>query len=318
MSETIRLESMREFARVAEAKSFTRAAAALGVPKQNVSRHVAGLERALGVQLLHRNTRRLQLTEAGSAYALRCAEMVRLAEEANRVVTDRVTTPTGTLRVTADPVFGEAFLADVLVDYAARYPEIRLDVLLTRRHVNLVEEGFDIAFRIGRVDDPALSATRLGPAIVRYCASPEYVRRHGVPNSPDDLVCHHCIGVSSEGGPVRWVFHKRGAPEMRAVDARLRFDSFILARRAVLAGLGIAVFPEFACIQELRTGKLVSVLDDWVGDVGGVWLAHPTARFLSSRITTFADLAVERLGRSPPWVVGTTGVPTLRKRASRR
>ena len=171
----MKLEDMRLFARVAAARSFTGAARQLGIPKQTLSRRVAGLEHALGVRLLHRTTRRLYLTEVGAAYAERCDEVIRMAEEANRSVTDAGEVPKGTLRVTADPVFGEAFLGGVITEFARRWPEVHVEVVLTRRRVDLVEEGFDLAFRVGRVDDPALTATRLGPARVRYCASPRYL-----------------------------------------------------------------------------------------------------------------------------------------------
>src|SRR5262249_53309451 len=144
-----------------EAGSFTAAARTSGVPKQTLSRRVAELERALGARLLHRTTRRLRLTDAGAAYAARCAEIERIAEEANRAAADTQEVPRGTLRVTADPVFGEAFLTDLVLDYAQAWPEVRLEVVLTRRRVDLVEEGFDVAFRVGQVDDPALSGFAL-------------------------------------------------------------------------------------------------------------------------------------------------------------
>jgi DNA-binding transcriptional LysR family regulator len=297
----MRLEDMRLYAKVAEARSFTAAARALGLPKQTLSRRVAALEEALGVRLLHRTTRRLHLTEVGAAYANRCAEVVRLADEANRSVTDAGESPKGTLRVTADPVFGDAFLGDVIVQFARRWPEVQVEVVLTRRRVDLIEEGFDVAFRVGRVDDAALSATQLGPARIRYCASPRYVARRGQPRSPEDLADHDCILVVTEGGPVRWPFQAGKRDLLVPVTGRLRFNSFALAHAAALAGLGIAIFPEFACADDIRRKRLVPVLEDWVGDVGGVWLVHPAHRYLTARIRAFADLVGERLARDPPW-----------------
>src|SRR5262245_21122902 len=131
MSETVRLEDMRVFACVAEARSFTAAARRLGMPKQTVSRRIAQLEHELGTQLMHRTTRRLHLSDVGAAYAARCAEVVRAAEEANRAVADARTTPSGTLRVTADEILGEVFLGDLLIEYAKRWPGVRLDIVLT-------------------------------------------------------------------------------------------------------------------------------------------------------------------------------------------
>lgn len=302
MNETMRLEDMRLFAKVAEAGSFTAAGRALGMPKQTVSRRVRELEEALDVQLLHRTTRRLHLTDVGAAYAERCAEIVRLADEANRAVTDARAQPRGVLKVTADPVFGEAFVTGLVVEYARRWPEVHVEVTLTRRRVDLVEEGFDVGFRVGDVADPALTATSLGPARVRYCASPTYLDERGAPRTPEDLEDHECLLVAGDGAPMRWPFRGKNGPTLVPVSGRLRSNSFALAHKAALAGLGIAIFPEFTCAEDLRAGRLVSVLDDHVVDAGGVWLVHPRARYLAARVRAFVDLARERLS-STPWVL---------------
>ncbi len=300
MNETIRIEDMRLFASVAEARSFTAAARILGVPKQTLSRRIAELERALGVGLLHRTTRRLTLTDTGAAYAERCAEIVRLAGDANRAATDVNDVPRGTLRVTADPVFGEAFVTGLVKDYARRWPEARIEVILTRRRVDLVEERFDVAFRIGRSDDAALSGVALGAARVRFCASPAYVARRGAPSKVAELADHDCI-VVSDGGPARWPIPGPGGPRLVAVSARISVTSFAMAHSAALAGLGIALFPEFACASDLRRKRLVPVLRTDAVDVGSVWLLYPAHRFLPARVRAFVDLARERFASAPPW-----------------
>jgi DNA-binding transcriptional LysR family regulator len=310
----MKLEDMRIFASVAAARSFTAAGRALGLPKQTLSRRVAALEETLGVRLLHRTTRRLHLSEVGAAYAERCAEVIRLAEEANRSVTDAGEAPRGTLRVSADPVFGEAFLGGVVLEFARRWPDVQVEVMLTRRRVDLIEEGFDVAFRVGRVDDAALTATRLGPARIRYCASPRYLARRGAPKTPEDLTSHACILVVSEGGPVRWPFQVNKREVMLTVSGRLRFNSFALAHAAALAGLGIAIFPEFACAQDIRRKRLVPVLEDCIGEVGAVWLVHPRHKYLTARVRAFAELVGERLARNPPWEqAGTMDRPAPRQ-----
>ncbi len=316
------LDDMRLFSKVAEAQSFTAAARLLGMPKQTLSRRVAELEQELGVQLLLRTTRRLHLTDVGAAYAVRCGEIVRIAEEANHAVTDTRQVPKGVLRVTADPVFGEAFVTGLIVEYANRWPEVQVEAVLTRRHVNLLEEGFDVAFRIGKVDDPALSATRLGPARVRYCASPAYLERRGVPSSPEELHQHECILVVSEGAPMRWPFRGPKGDMLVPVSGRLRFNSFAMAHAAALQGLGIAIFPEFACADDIQHGRLVPVLEDSGVDVGAVWLVHPTHRYLTARVRTFIELALQRLAHEPPWVVPqpspATGVNPKDRRSRRK
>ena len=292
---------MRLFAQVAAAGSFTAAARTLGVPKQTLSRRIAELERALDVQLLHRTTRRLRPTEVGAAYAARCAELVRHADDANRALTDAVEEPRGVLRVTADPLFGEVFVGALVVEYATRFPAVDVEVVLTGRRVDLTAEGFDVAFRVGAVADPALTATRLGPARVRYAASPAYLAAHGRPRTPDDLARHACVLVVAEGSAVRWPFRGKKGATLVPVAGRVRVNSHAIAHAAALAGLGIAIFPEFACADDLRRGRLEAVLDDWTIDAGGVWLLHPTARYLAPRVRTFVELAVERLA-GEPWV----------------
>jgi len=314
MSETIRIEDMRLFAKVADAKSFTGAARQLGIPKQTISRRVAELERALGVELMHRTTRRLHLSDVGAAYAARCADMVRVAEEANRAISDVHDVPRGTLRVTADPVFGDAFVTGLVTDYARRWPETRLEVVLTRRRVDLIDERFDAAFRVGQADDAALSGVALGAARVRYCASPAYVARRGAPARPADLKDHDCIVVASDGGPARWPLPGASGPRLVAVSGRLSVSSFAMAHAAALDGLGVALFPELACADDLRRRRLVPVLGGCVVDVGAVWLLHPARRFVPARVRAFVDLARERFARAPPWSPADRARPAARAR----
>lgn len=300
MNKTIRIEDMRLFASVADAASFTGAARRLGIPKQTISRRVAELEHALGVDLMHRTTRRLTLTDAGAAYAERCKDLVRLADEANRAVTDVTEVPRGVLRITADPVFGDAFVTGLVTEYAKRWPETRLDVVLTRRRVDLVDERFDVAFRIGQPDDLTLSGVALGAARVLLCASPAYLSRRGAPRDASDLSRHDCI-VVSEGGPARWPVAGDQGPRLVPISPRLLLTSFAMAHAATLAGLGIALFPEFACAEDLRRKRLVPVLGPTAIDVGSVWLLYPAHRFLPARVRAFVDLARERFRRTRPW-----------------
>jgi DNA-binding transcriptional LysR family regulator len=304
MSETIDWDDMRLFAKVAEHGSMTRAATAVALPKQTVSRRVARLEAALGVQLMHRTTRSVKLTEAGAQYAARCAELSRMAAEANRAAMDANEVPQGTLAVTADPVFGEAFLGPLIVDYGRRWPATRVTVSLTRRHVDLVEEGFDVAFRIGNVDHPSLSGVRLGPARVRYCASPKYVARRGALPKDGRLEGHDCLFVGADDAQPRWPMPKPGGGiDLVTVSPRMRMSSLAIAREAALAGLGIALFPEFACAEDLVRRRLVDAFGDRPVEVGSVWLLHPTRKFLPKRVTAFIDLARSHFATAQPWVV---------------
>ena len=312
MSETIQLDDMRLFGALAELGSYTAAAHALGIPKQTLSRRIAELERRLAVQLVHRTTRSVRLSQVGAAYAERCRELVRAAAEANEAVRDAEQVPRGVLRISADPLFGETFVAELVIEQATRWRELGIEVSCTRRRVDLIEEGFDVAFRVGHVEDARLSATRLGPAHVRYCASPDYVRRHGRPRSADDLAKHECILVGGTGESPRWPLHVGDRMELVGVRGRLRFDSFAIAHRAALSGLGIAIFPEFACAADVAAGRLVPLFGDRPVDVGAVWLVHPRARYLTPRIRSFVELAIERWSAQPPWAP-----PRSRARARR-
>jgi DNA-binding transcriptional LysR family regulator len=298
---TVRLDDMRLFAAVAAANSFTGAARELEMPKQTVSRRIGELEHELGVQLVLRTTRRMQLTPAGERYAARCAEMVRIADDANRALGDESELPRGTLRITADPLLGEAFLPPIVHELAMRWPDVRLEILLTQRRVDLIEEGFDIAFRIGHVDDDSLEGRALGPARIRFCASPAYLRRRGRPKAPRALADHDCIVVRADLGATSWPFRgERGGVQAVPIEGRYRCNSHVLAYEAALAGLGIAVFPQFACASDIRRRRLAPVLDDWRIDVGQVWLVHPAQRFANVTVQRFVELATERLA-SAPW-----------------
>jgi DNA-binding transcriptional LysR family regulator len=243
----------------------------------------------------------MQLTPAGERYASKCAELVRIADDANRALGDERELPRGTLRITADPLLGEAFLPPVLNDFASRWPDVRLEILLTQRRVDLIEEGFDVAFRIGHVDDDSLKGRALGPARIRFCASPAYLRRRGRPKTPGDLVEHDCIVVRADLGPTSWPFRgERGGARALTIEGRYRCNSHTLAYEAALAGLGIAVFPDFACASDIRRRRLAPVLDDWRVDIGQVWLVHPAQRFANVTVQRFVELATEQLA-SAPW-----------------
>jgi DNA-binding transcriptional LysR family regulator len=300
---TPKIDDMRLFAQLAEAGSLTAAARALAIPKQTLSRRLAALEEALSVQLATRTTRRLRLTEVGEAYAARCAEIARLADDANLAVQDRAETPRGTLRITADPTFGESFLPGLVAEYVRANPEVTVDAILTARRVDLIEEGFDVAFRVGRLEDSSLVARKLGAARLAYVASPTYLDERGKPEGPEDLANHECIQLVPRPGPSRWPFGGKDGLRLVSVSGRVRVNSLPLARQAALAGLGIVNLPAFACAGDIERGTLVSVLDQWVPDAGFVHVVYPGTRFLAPKLRRFIDLAVERFSANRPWEV---------------
>ncbi|MFZ5476939.1 MAG: LysR family transcriptional regulator [Myxococcota bacterium] len=276
---------MRLFVALAETGSLTAAGRALGVPKQTVSRRLAALEEALGAALTHRTTRQVRLTEAGRAYAERSAEVVRLAREADDAVASA--TPSGTLRVTCTEALGEAFLAPVVADYLTRWPDVRVEVVLAERRVDLVAEGLDVAVRVGSLDDSSLVARRLGPARVAVCASPAYLARRGSPASPADLAGHDCIVNAAEARLARWPLG--GGVVQVSGRVAANHVGFMLA--SCRAGLGIALLPRFLVAEDLARGTLVAVMDEV--EVGSVWLVTPGRRLVAARVRAFLDLASE-------------------------
>jgi len=309
--ETVNLDDMQYFLHVVAAGGFTGAARRLGVTKQTLSRRVAQLEQRLGVQLLHRTTRFVGPTEAGATYAQRCEEVVRLAQEADAQLKSSGVhdggTPTGRLRVTADPHFAETFLVDVLAAYTTRFAEVTVELVATERHVDLIEEGFDVAFRVGAPPNSAsLVCRRLGPANIAYCATPEYLRVHGEPTTAAQLRAHRCIVKATDGGPPpRWPMlgdrPVRGRPAVRMLEvpAAVLVNHQAIAQRLCLAGGGIALFPRFACRDHLRDGTLAAVLGELTPAVGDVHLLYHRSRHRSARVQRFVEVASEALGDAP-------------------
>jgi DNA-binding transcriptional LysR family regulator len=290
---TTRLSDMAIFAAVVEEASFTAAGARFGLPKQAVSRRIAGLEAALGARLLHRSTRRVAPTEVGAAFAARCVEVLRLAEEAWRESTAPEATPRGVLRITCDAVVAEHFAGPLVIEYVRRFPQVAVELHAAARRVDLVAERFDVAIRVGAVSDPGLVARRLGPARIALVAAPDYLARRGEPSVPSDLGDHDLVVVAEDDAPVRW-------PVGRPERARLRLPSAALALSAVRAGLGIGLFPGFLCADDLAGGRVVPVLPSAAAEVGGIWLVRPADPRVSAKVRAFVDLVVARL-EAAPW-----------------
>jgi DNA-binding transcriptional LysR family regulator len=298
MDETqVRLDDMRLVGALVGAGSFTAVARRLGLPKQTVSRRIAQLEGSLGVRLVDRTTRSLHLTALGRGYAERCAELVRMADELNVTVRGEVTDVSGTLRVTADPLFGEHFLPALIEEFVRAHPSVRVDAVLTSRYVELVEEGFDLAFRVGLPGDASLVATRVADATLVFVASPGYVSTRGAPRKPEDLAAHDCIALAPEGGPPRWAFPEGTGVRWVPVSPRIRVNHLGLAREAALQGLGITNLPYFACARALERGELVQVLAEHTVAFGGIHLVHPSRRLATARVRAFRELALDFLKR---------------------
>lgn len=292
------------FAKVAEVKSFTKAAEALGLSKSAVSKHVAGLEERLKARLLQRTTRRLSLTEVGTALFARAQRIVAEVEEAERAVTALSTEPRGTLRVSAPMSFGIRHLGPVLADFMVRFPALHVDLALNDRMVDIVEDGFDLAIRIAKLPDSSLIARKLCPGRRIVCASPEYWRRHGTPKTPADLKNHNCLMYTYLPNPDELRFDGPDGPVAVPVAGTLHSNNGDILRAAALAGIGFFFAPTFLVGDDVRAGRLERVLPEYDDTSLSIYAVYPHTRHLSAKVRAFIDFLAERFGGEPPWDQG--------------
>ena len=298
-----RLAALEAFAKVAETQSFSEAARRLRSSNSAVSRHVAALEADLGARLFHRTPRSLPLTEAGRDYFARTSRILADLAEANASVTQLQAAPRGRLRVNAPMSFGFLHLAPALGDFLARYPEVELDVTLTDRFVDLIDEGVDVAVRIGTLTDSSLVARRLAGIRRVLCASPDYLKRRGVPKTPDDLKAHDCLSNTNINITREWRFihPEDGSPWTIEVKGPMNANSGDMLRVAALHGHGFVHLPTFIVGADLKAGTLVSVLEPYIAQDLTLNAVYPTARHLSPKVRAFVDFLAERFGGDKPY-----------------
>jgi DNA-binding transcriptional LysR family regulator len=295
------LNDMVTFARVVEAKSFSAAARGMGASKSRVSKAITKLERALGARLLNRSTRGLSLTEVGAAFYEHCSRIAEAAAQAEQVVNQLHSEPRGVLKVTASVAFGTLHVVPALPEFLGRYPALGIDMTITDRIVDLVEEGYDVAIRITR--DPALNLVARKLASVRrvVCATPEYFKRRGVPMIPADLAGHNCLHYTHFGGPGEWRLKGPDGEITVPVAGSLRIDDDEALSQAVLGGLGVALLPTFLIGKELQSGTLQAVLSNYVPLERHIFAVRLPNVHLPPKVRAFIDFLAERFGPEPYW-----------------
>ena len=289
-----RLTCDRMFAAVVEAGSFAGAAQRLGTSSGQASKLVSRLETELGVRLLHRTTRALAPTEAGQAYYDRLRNLLDEFDALDAEVRDQGREPRGTVRVTAPLTFGTLRLAGILADFAKAHPQIGLDVSFTDRLVSLVDEGFDLAVRVGRPGDSSLVARKLAEARSVTVAAPDYLAARGTPRAPEDLAAHDCIIDTNRRDPHRWTY-SQGPVQ---VSGRLIFSNASVCLTAAEAGLGVASLPDFVAVESLRAGRVVRLLEGHESEPLGIFAMTPSGRHLAAKVRLLIDALVHEL-RSP-------------------
>jgi len=290
-----RFQFMSVFVAVGKAGGFSAAARELGMPLATVSRQVADLEAQLGVRLLRRSTRKVELTEHGKIFHAASRRILEDLREAEASVTGEFAAPRGDLAVTASMAFGRQYLQPVVLEFLAAYPQINLRLVLADRIVNLLEENIDAAVRIAELKDSNLIARPLGQVRVVTCASPAYLARRGAPRHPRELIEHDCITWSPQAPPSTWSYHEAGKDITVPIRVRFATSTSESAAAAAEAGAGLTQAPCYLISESVRTGRLKVVLKEFVGAGTPVHLVYPSQRLLPSKLRTFIEFAAPRL-----------------------
>jgi DNA-binding transcriptional LysR family regulator len=292
-----RFQEMKVFAAVVDAGSFVGAAAAIEMSKPAVSRYVQELEARLGVRLLQRTTRRLSLTEEGAVFHARCKELLANVEEAEAEITSRAGEASGLLKVNAPVSFGIIHLAPLWAEFMARHPGVTLDITLSDRVVDLVEERFDVAVRIARLPNSSLVSRQIAVTRMMVCASPAYLKQHGTPKRPEDLSTHTVLAYSLLSAGDHWEFD---GPEGRVsvkVTPKLHTNSGDTCRAVALQHRGIIFQPSFLVGDDLRSGALVQLLPQYLSTTLGVYAVYPTRKHLAPKVRLLIDFLIESARR---------------------
>ena len=294
------LQELTIFARVVGTGSLSAAARDLGMSTAVVSRRLASLEARLGVRLVNRTTRSLHLTDEGAAYYETCTRVLADIEEADAAVSAGRAEPRGVLRVALPASFGNQHVAPLVPRFAQRYPDVQLALSLSDRAVNVIEEGFDLAVRIAELADSSLAARKLAPNRRVVCASPEYLRRHGTPRTPEELLQHNCLATDFS---MSWEYRDpQGKPGSVRVTGRYACDNWEVLRDWAVAGLGVALKSTWDVRRHLEEGRLVSLLPGYTfaTDVA-IYAVYPHRRHLPAKTRAFIEFLAESFGPEPYW-----------------
>lgn len=296
------LTAMKVFCSVVENDSLAGASRTLNVSPSVVSKQLSGLEDRLGVRLLNRTTRRVSLTEVGSAYYERCKRILADVDEAEIAVSQAHSAPRGLLKVTAPTTFAHRHVAPHLPEFLDRYPEVEVQLLVNDRVVDLVDEGIDLAIRIAQLKDSSLIARKLAVNHRMIVASPDYVKKWGSPETPDQLNDHSLI-TYAPGNPINdWHFMVDNQQKILRAKGTLAMNNGDSVLQTVLAGGGLAMLAAFMAGEHVKTGKLVTLLDDYVREDVPIYAVYPSGRHLSPKVRAFVDFLVELYGPSPYWL----------------
>lgn len=288
--------SMKMYVAVVDGGSFAAAADKLDISRAMASKQIQKLEEHLGTRLLNRTTRRLSLTETGREFYERSIQIIGDVGEAVQIAGQMTRRPQGVLRVTIPLSYGQHRLATVIGDYTQAYPQVQLDIKLSDRKVDLIEDGLDLAIRIGAMPQSDLIARKIGGVRSIVCATPAYLARHGTPQTPEDLVKHSCLGYTLTGTGADWRLEGLDGSVLVPISGPIRADNGDIIRLAALSDAGIVFQPHFIVDDDIEAGRLVRVLPEWQSAELGVYAVYPSRKHLSAKVRTFVDFLVAALG----------------------
>ena len=290
---------IRLFIRVIETGSFSKASADLGITQPTATKHVASLEARLGARLFHRSTRGVTPTEVGSAYYEKCKSIARELEEADSLAALMQSRVRGTLRVSTSVAFGRRVLTPLVLRFMQRHPELAIDLSFDDRYVNLVEQGIDVALRMGRLADSSLGSRTLGTNPWVLVAAPDYLARRGTPTLPDDLPAHEALIYSTVQGDDRWPLSGAdGALHLVPVKGPLRSNNLSALLSAARAGLGLAALPWYVAHESVKTGAVLPLLTNWALPAQEIHAVFPSPKLVPSKVTAFIGFMQEALAES--------------------
>ncbi|MCF5715430.1 LysR family transcriptional regulator [Pseudomonas tremae] len=297
-------QAMRVYVKVVEAGSLTAAAQACSISTTMVGNHLRALEQRLGVSLLQRTTRRQRLTEFGTAYYERCLEVLGLVAESEQLAEQAQGDPSGTLRITAPLTFGSEVLAPALAEFSRHFPQVRLDLVLTNQRLDMIDNGFDVAVRLGNIPEASpLIARPMQDYTLTICAAPAYLARHGVPTHPEDLRAHNCLPFAYPAGDewrtagTQWRMTGPEGEVLVEVDGSLVANTSAGLYQAARAGMGIVMLPDALVQRDLQEGRLVALLPDYHLPRRPMNLLYVQDRYRLPKLRSFVEFALQRWGR---------------------
>ncbi len=296
-----KLDAMNAFAKVVASGSYAEAARRLGLTRSAVSKAVMELEQLLGARLLDRTTRRVTPTEAGTAYYERCVSILADVEETELRISRLHDEPRGILKVNGPMSFGILYLGEAVADFMRSYPDLRVELVLNDRFIDPLEEGVDVTLRIGALADSSLIARRLAPARLALVASPDYLNRRGVPETPQDLARHQCLAYGHMSAVHRWTLRHGSETLTVSFNAALCSNNGEVLRASALAGNGITILPTFLVGPDIAAGRLNVVLAEYLPAELGIFALYAPNRYLAAKTRLFIDFMAKRFGDNPTW-----------------